>query len=100
MFSIVSTYFLVILFDLGVIDNCSTTEQMTIMNADGIYLAIYSALKFNLKLINVGYYESAEENIPVTEVGNNRIYQLKIISQVIFLDSLSVLIEHNKKNYF
>lgn len=39
------------------------------MNADGIYLATYSALLLNLKLIRLGHYEEtkADHAVPITE---------------------------------
>ncbi|CAH1154458.1 unnamed protein product [Phaedon cochleariae] len=41
-------------------------EISTIMNADGVYLATYSALLLDLKLIQSGHYnENITENIPV-----------------------------------
>lgn len=61
-------YFTNFFRSLGVIDNGMITEQTTIMNADGIYLAIYTALRFNLKLINIGYYQSECATLPMTEV--------------------------------
>ncbi|KAI4456597.1 guanyl-nucleotide exchange factor [Holotrichia oblita] len=44
-------------------------EITTIMNADGIYLATYSALLLNLKLIQCGHYDESlkDSNIPLTE---------------------------------
>ncbi|RZF38153.1 hypothetical protein LSTR_LSTR005514 [Laodelphax striatellus] len=39
----------------------------TIINADGIYLATYSALLLNLKLIQHGYYQHELKNIPLNE---------------------------------
>lgn len=41
--------------------------ESTIVNADGIYLATYSALLLNLKLINQGYYTDESSDIPMTE---------------------------------
>lgn len=43
-------------------------SSSTIMNADGIYLATYSALLLNLKLIRQGYYQNDTKNIPLNEV--------------------------------
>ncbi|KAL1497847.1 hypothetical protein ABEB36_008734 [Hypothenemus hampei] len=45
-------------------------EVSTIMNADGVYLATYSALLLDLKLIQAGHYEEIKKNVavPVTEV--------------------------------
>lgn len=45
-----------------------TDIESAIVNADGIYLATYSALSLNLKLINVGYYDHSSDDIPMTEV--------------------------------
>ena len=44
-------------------------EITTIMNADGIYLATYSALLLNLKLMHLGHYEGGgkETAVPLTE---------------------------------
>ncbi|XP_039275830.1 brefeldin A-inhibited guanine nucleotide-exchange protein 3 [Nilaparvata lugens] len=39
----------------------------TIINADGIYLATYSALLLNLKLIQHGYYQHEMKNVPLNE---------------------------------
>ncbi|XP_073977523.1 brefeldin A-inhibited guanine nucleotide-exchange protein 3 isoform X1 [Rhodnius prolixus] len=44
-----------------------TDIESAIVNADGIYLATYSALSLNLKLINVGYYDHSSDDIPMTE---------------------------------
>lgn len=57
------------------------------MNADGLYLAIYAALRFNLKLINIGYYISKNEMLPLTEVSNDRaiIFHLRAIYSNLFL---------------
>ncbi|XP_030760657.1 brefeldin A-inhibited guanine nucleotide-exchange protein 3 isoform X2 [Sitophilus oryzae] len=45
-------------------------EISTIMNADGVYLATYSALLLDLKLIQIGHYEEIrkEVTVPITEV--------------------------------
>lgn len=40
-----------------------------ILNADGVYLATYSALSLNLKLIHLDYYDSEEKSLPMAEVG-------------------------------
>ncbi|XP_025836483.1 brefeldin A-inhibited guanine nucleotide-exchange protein 3 isoform X2 [Agrilus planipennis] len=44
-------------------------EISTIMNADGVYLATYSALLLNLKLIQIGHYEerNGEALVPMSE---------------------------------
>ncbi|GLG94562.1 LOW QUALITY PROTEIN: uncharacterized protein GBIM_01757, partial [Gryllus bimaculatus] len=51
-------------------DDVGSTHNLaliTIMNADGIYLATYSALLLNLKLIKQGYYVQDNKPIPMTE---------------------------------
>ncbi|XP_021942345.1 brefeldin A-inhibited guanine nucleotide-exchange protein 3 isoform X2 [Zootermopsis nevadensis] len=52
-------------------DNSSSTHNLTlitIINADGIYLATYSALLLNLKLIKQGYYQDLHSKpVPMTE---------------------------------
>ncbi|KAG7209797.1 hypothetical protein KM043_011413 [Ampulex compressa] len=40
---------------------------ITIMNADGIYLATYAALLLNLKLIRINYYHEDSRQIPISE---------------------------------
>jgi brefeldin A-inhibited guanine nucleotide-exchange protein 3 len=56
-------------------DNTSSTHNLTlitIINADGIYLASYSALLLNLKLIKQGYYQEQHmKPVPMTEVSMN-----------------------------
>ena len=53
-----------------VVDSQKEGEDLAaILNADGVYLATYNALLFNLKLIHSGYYESEEKSLPTTEVG-------------------------------
>jgi brefeldin A-inhibited guanine nucleotide-exchange protein 3 len=56
-------------------DNSSSTHNLTlitIINADGIYLATYSALLLNLKLIKQGYYQEHHmKPVPMTEVSVN-----------------------------
>lgn len=37
------------------------------MNADGVYLATYSALLLNLKLIQSGHYEDGSPEVSITE---------------------------------
>lgn len=45
-----------------------TIARITIINADGVYLATYASLSLNLKLIRKGYYKSLDSNcIPLTE---------------------------------
>lgn len=46
-------------------DSCAL---ITIMNADGIYLATYAALLLNLKLIRINYYHEEGRQVPVSEV--------------------------------
>ena len=41
------------------------------LNADGVYLATFSALSLNFKLHLQGYYNSEEKSVPITEVGNS-----------------------------
>lgn len=48
------------------VDTCAL---ITIMNADGIYLAIYAALLLNLKLIKINYYNDDTRQVPISEVG-------------------------------
>ncbi|GIX96960.1 brefeldin A-inhibited guanine nucleotide-exchange protein 3 [Caerostris darwini] len=43
------------------------TSHITILNADGIYLALYSALLLNLKLIRNNYYKNLSGDIPLSE---------------------------------
>ncbi|XP_076679931.1 brefeldin A-inhibited guanine nucleotide-exchange protein 3 isoform X2 [Andrena cerasifolii] len=45
-------------------DSCAL---ITIMNADGIYLATYAALLLNLKLIRIHYYHEESRQIPISE---------------------------------
>lgn len=54
-----------------------SASTSTIMNADGIYLATYSALLLNLKLIYSGYYNGVTVR-----------YRYKLIE--IYLKSLSI----------
>ncbi|XP_022237175.1 brefeldin A-inhibited guanine nucleotide-exchange protein 3-like isoform X2 [Limulus polyphemus] len=44
-------------------------SRVTIVNADGIYLATFSALLLNLKLLRNKYYINQEQPIPLTEHG-------------------------------
>ncbi|XP_024942475.1 brefeldin A-inhibited guanine nucleotide-exchange protein 3 isoform X2 [Cephus cinctus] len=46
------------------VDTCAL---ITIMNADGIYLATYAALLLNLKLIKMNYYKEEGRLIPISE---------------------------------
>ncbi|XP_011297452.1 brefeldin A-inhibited guanine nucleotide-exchange protein 3 isoform X2 [Fopius arisanus] len=46
------------------VDTCAL---ITIMNADGIYLATYAALLLNLKLIRMNYYCLEARQVPVSE---------------------------------
>jgi len=52
-------------------DSCAL---ITIMNADGIYLATYAALLLNLKLIQINYYHEEGRQVPISEVCINREY--------------------------
>nr|XP_012139753.1 PREDICTED: brefeldin A-inhibited guanine nucleotide-exchange protein 3 isoform X3 [Megachile rotundata] len=45
-------------------DSCAL---ITIMNADGIYLATYAALLLNLKLIRINYYNEESRQVPISE---------------------------------
>ncbi|XP_071870820.1 brefeldin A-inhibited guanine nucleotide-exchange protein 3 isoform X2 [Bombus fervidus] len=45
-------------------DSCAL---ITIMNADGIYLATYAALLLNLKLIRINYYHEDNRQVPISE---------------------------------
>ncbi|CAK9833529.1 Brefeldin A-inhibited guanine nucleotide-exchange protein 3 [Anthophora retusa] len=45
-------------------DSCAL---VTIMNADGIYLATYAALLLNLKLIRINYYHEDNRQVPISE---------------------------------
>ncbi|KAJ8927843.1 hypothetical protein NQ314_019645 [Rhamnusium bicolor] len=50
-------------------NSAQSYEIATIMNADGVYLATYSALLLDLKLIQAGHYEehNKEVSVPITE---------------------------------
>jgi len=48
-------------------DGSIPLTPITIINADGIYLATYSALLLNLKLIHQGYYQDPSKAVPSTE---------------------------------
>lgn len=56
-------------------DNCAL---ITIMNADGIYLATYAALLLNLKLIRMNYYEDESRQVPMNEVS---LYYTRVICE-------------------
>ncbi|XP_037578110.1 brefeldin A-inhibited guanine nucleotide-exchange protein 3 isoform X2 [Dermacentor silvarum] len=45
----------------------SAPQHITIVNADGIYLATYSALLLDLKLIHSGYRKKLTGEVPLTE---------------------------------
>ena len=49
-------------------DSQGEDSQSAILNADGVYLATYSVLLLNLKLIKAGYYSSEEKSLPMAEV--------------------------------
>ena len=51
-------------------DEEGTNGGGAILNADGVYLATYSMLSLNLKLIHCGYYSSDEKSLPIAEVRN------------------------------
>ncbi|GFX32652.1 brefeldin A-inhibited guanine nucleotide-exchange protein 3 [Trichonephila clavipes] len=54
----------------SILDNSAAkelTSHITILNADGLYLALYSALLLNLKLIRNNYYKELSGEIPLTE---------------------------------
>lgn len=57
-------------------------SHITILNADGIYLALYSSLLLNLKLIRCNYYRDSASPIPLTEVS----YQIINISLYRLID--------------
>jgi hypothetical protein len=61
-------------------DSSSSTRNLTlitIINADGIYLATYAALLLNLKLIKQGYYQEQHvKPVPMTEVSINWVTSL------------------------
>ncbi|XP_015191675.1 PREDICTED: brefeldin A-inhibited guanine nucleotide-exchange protein 3 isoform X4 [Polistes dominula] len=48
-------------------DNTDSCPLITIMNADGIYLATYAALLLNLKLIRMNYYNEDSRQVPISE---------------------------------
>ncbi|KAF8773258.1 Brefeldin A-inhibited guanine like protein [Argiope bruennichi] len=48
-------------------DEKEFSSHITILNADGIYLALYSALLLNLKLIRNDYYKEFSGQVPLTE---------------------------------
>ncbi|CAM1291637.1 KIAA1244 (predicted) [Pycnogonum litorale] len=48
-------------------DSSDSLFNITIMNADGVYLATYSALLLNLKLLRLGYYTDETKVVPLTE---------------------------------
>ncbi|XP_014677838.1 PREDICTED: brefeldin A-inhibited guanine nucleotide-exchange protein 3-like [Priapulus caudatus] len=47
--------------------DANSLSHIAIVNADGVYLACYSALLFNLKLIHCGWYRDSSSNIPVSQ---------------------------------
>ncbi|KAH1025228.1 brefeldin A-inhibited guanine nucleotide-exchange protein 3 [Dendroctonus ponderosae] len=51
-------------------NSAQSYEISTIMNADGVYLATYSALLLDLKLIQAGHYDEIKKEVavPTTEV--------------------------------
>ncbi|XP_067003777.2 brefeldin A-inhibited guanine nucleotide-exchange protein 3 [Anabrus simplex] len=51
-------------------DDTGSTHNLalvTVINADGIYLATYAALLLNLKLVKQGYYTDDTKPVPMTE---------------------------------
>ncbi|XP_050298797.1 brefeldin A-inhibited guanine nucleotide-exchange protein 3 isoform X2 [Anthonomus grandis grandis] len=46
-------------------NSAQSYEISTIMNADGVYLATYSALLLDLKLIQTGHYDEIKKEVPV-----------------------------------
>lgn len=44
-------------------NSAQSYEIATIMNADGVYLATYSALLLDLKLIQVGHYDDIRKDV-------------------------------------
>ncbi|KFM57850.1 Brefeldin A-inhibited guanine nucleotide-exchange protein 3, partial [Stegodyphus mimosarum] len=48
-------------------ENEHIVSHITILNADGIYLALFSVLLLNLKLIRNNYYKDPTSNPPLTE---------------------------------
>lgn len=47
-----------------------------ILNADGVYAAVYSTLKLNLKLHRAGYYKKKQEQELVTQVRKNAVMRM------------------------
>ena len=43
-------------------------SHAVILNGDGVYIATYSALLLNLKLVRCAYYSSEEKSLPISEV--------------------------------
>lgn len=66
-------------------DSCAL---ITIMNADGIYLATYAALLLNLKLIRINYYHEDNRQVPISEVS---IHSLVLIFSYAHFNSFSFL---------
>lgn len=58
-------------------DSCAL---ITIMNADGIYLATYAALLLNLKLIRINYYHDEARQVPVSEVSLYNLISVEFIA--------------------
>ncbi|XP_024084809.1 brefeldin A-inhibited guanine nucleotide-exchange protein 3 isoform X1 [Cimex lectularius] len=63
----------------------NTDLESAIVNANGIYLATYSALSLNLKLINVGYYNHTSDDIPMTE--EQFVSEVEEIGVLVYLSS-------------
>ncbi|XP_074030577.1 brefeldin A-inhibited guanine nucleotide-exchange protein 3 [Leptinotarsa decemlineata] len=51
-------------------------EISTIMNADGVYLATYSALLLDLRLIQAGQYEESDVQVPVPITENQFVEEI------------------------
>lgn len=49
-------------------------EIATIMNADGVYLATYSALLLDLKLVQAGHYEEQNKDVSKIYTDEPRFY--------------------------
>ncbi|KAH7947792.1 hypothetical protein HPB52_015848 [Rhipicephalus sanguineus] len=56
-----------------------TPQHITIVNADGIYLATYSALLLDLKLIHSGYRKRLTGDVPLTECWDTMLEVLSVL---------------------
>lgn len=70
-------------------DSCAL---ITIMNADGIYLATYAALLLNLKLIRINYYHEDNRQVPISEVS---IHSLVLIFSYAYFNFFSLFFLRN-----